>query len=282
MTEIELHRGASLTDQMQFARLVADGSILPESYRRNPSNVLIAVGLGQSMGLSPAESLYRIAVIKGKPTAGAELIAANVRRAGHKLRVITDEQRMSVKAVIIRADDPDFPHEVVRDMQWAQSMGLDRNDNYKKQPLTMLQWRAITAVARLAAPEALYGVAYTADEMFDSNGGPTGVPQEAERPAPPTVTVEQVHDEPESLLLNTSGSLAKRMHATFRAAGLEDRADRLAYASAIVDRQIESSAELTDAEAHEVIRALESMVADATPERRAEIEQEVAALGGAG
>lgn len=281
MTEIELHRGATLSEQMNFARLVADGSILPDAYRRNPSNVLIAVGLGQSMGLSPAESLYRIAVIKGKPTAGAELIAANVRRAGHKLRVITDEQRMSVKAVIIRADDPDFPHEVVRDMAWAQSMGLDRNDNYKKQPLTMLQWRAITAVARLAAPEALYGVAYTADEMFDSNGGPSEVVHEGERPAPPTVTVEQVHDEPESPLLNTSGGLAKRMHATFRSAGLEDRADRLAYASAIVDRQIESSAELTDAEAHEVIRALESIAADATPERRAEIEAQVAALGGA-
>jgi hypothetical protein len=261
MSEIELHRGATLSEQMNFARLVADGSILPDAYRRNPSNVLIAVGLGQSMGLSPAESLYRIAVIKGKPTAGAELIAANVRRAGHKLRVITDEQRMSVKAVIIRADDPDFPHEVVRDMAWAQSMGLDKNDNYRKQPLTMLQWRAITAVARLAAPEALYGVAYTADEMFDSNGGPSEVAPEPERPA--TITVEQVHDEPESPLLDTSGPLAKRMHATFREAGLEDRADRLAYASAIVDRQIESSAELTDAEAHEVIRALGSIAADA-------------------
>ena len=31
----------------------------------------------------------------------------------------------------------------------------------------MLQWRASTAVARLACPEALYGVAYTADEMAD-------------------------------------------------------------------------------------------------------------------
>ena len=29
-------------------------------YRNNPANVIIAVGLGASMGLSPAESLYRI------------------------------------------------------------------------------------------------------------------------------------------------------------------------------------------------------------------------------
>lgn len=271
-TEIEVHRGgATLSDQMQFARLVADGSILPDSYRRNPANVLIAVGLGQSMGLSPAESLYRIAVIKGKPTAGAELIAANVRRAGHKLRVITDEKAMSVKAVIIRADDPDFPHEVVRDMAWAQSMGLDKNDNYRKQPLTMLQWRAITAVARLAAPEALYGVAYTADEMFDSNGGPSEPMPEPERP---TVTAEQVTDadwqaeaerptrDDESPLLDTRGPLARKMHALFRACELEDKADRLAYASAIVGREITTSAELTDAEAEAVVKALESIAAD--------------------
>lgn len=255
MTELELHRGASLSEQMNFARLVADGSILPESYRRNPANVLIAVGLGQAMGLSPAESLYRIAVIKGKPTAGAELIAANVRKAGHKLRVITDEQGQSVKAVIIRADDPDFPHEVVRDMAWAQSMGLDRNDNYKKQPLTMLQWRAITAVARLAAPEALYGVAYTADEMFDSAGGPSVVAaQEAD--APPVITVEQIH-EPEETGEAMQDKTRRQMFALFTQKGVEE-ADQLAGINHLCATAYESRGDLTEADAQRVIAMLKS------------------------
>ena len=46
-------------------------------------------------------------------------------------------------------------------------MGLTSKDNYRKQPGTMLQWRAITAVARLACPEALYGIVYTPDELED-------------------------------------------------------------------------------------------------------------------
>ena len=168
MSEIELHQNPSaLTEQMDYARAVSSGSMLPDAYRGKPADILLAVGLGQSMGLSPAESLYRIAVIKGKPTASAELIAANVRKAGHKLRVTTDEAGVRVKATIIRADDPDFPFEVVRDMDWARGMGLADQPNYKKQPLTMLQWRAISAVARLAAPEALYGVQYTPDELAD-------------------------------------------------------------------------------------------------------------------
>lgn len=167
MTDIVKHTGSALTDQIEWTRLVTDGdrsgSILPEAYRGKPANVLIAVGLGSSMGLSPAESLYRISVIKGKPTAGAELIAANVRRAGHKLRVTTEAG--SATATILRSDDPDFPFTVTRDMAWAQRMGLAQNDNYKKQPETMLQWRAISAVARLACPEALYGVTYTPEEV---------------------------------------------------------------------------------------------------------------------
>lgn len=167
MSEIELHRESTndLSGQVAYAKLVSAGTLLPDTYRGKPANVLIAMGLGQSMGLSPAESLYRIAVIKGKPTAAGELIAANVRKAGHRLRIESGDG--SVTATIIRSDDPEFPFSVTRDMAWAQRMGLAANDNYKKQPETMLQWRAITAVARLACPEALYGVQYTPDEVGD-------------------------------------------------------------------------------------------------------------------
>jgi len=157
----------TLAQQMDYAQTVAAGSLVPQTYRNNPANVLIAMGLGQSMGLSPIESLYRIDVIQGTPTAGAELIAANVRKAGHKLRVQGDDN--SATAEIVRADDPDYTFSATRDVAWAQAMGLSNKDNYKKQRGTMLQWRAITAVARLACPEALYGVAYTADELGDTN-----------------------------------------------------------------------------------------------------------------
>lgn len=156
---------SALSEQMRYAQAVSDGDLLPTAYRGKPANVLLAVGLGAPMGLTPSEALYRIDVIGGKPTASAELIASNVRKAGHKLRVIPSET--SCTAQIIRADDPDFTFEVTRDMNWAKDMGLIGKDNYKKQPGTMLQWRAITAVARLACPEALYGVSYTADELED-------------------------------------------------------------------------------------------------------------------
>lgn len=153
--------------QMQWAKLAQSSNIIPDAYKGKPDNILVALGFGQSMGLSPAESLYRINVIKGKPTMSAELIAAQVRKAGHKLRITKDEKNVSVTATIIRCDDTDYPISVTRDKKWVASMGLTDNLNYKKQPMTMLTWRAISAVAREACSEALYGVAYTPDEMQD-------------------------------------------------------------------------------------------------------------------
>lgn len=185
-------KALSMDDEINFANTVARGTLLPQAYRNNPANVVIAVNLGQSMGLSPAESLYRINVIQGKPTASAELIAAQVRKAGHKLRITKDEARQSVTATIVRCDDPDYPISETRDAEWAKRMGLAGKDNYRKQPMTMLTWRAITACAREACPEALYGVAYTPDEMHDMDAAPQQVQSAAEPVAEPAAerTVE--------------------------------------------------------------------------------------------
>ena len=180
---------APLRDQMAYAQAIAQSNIIPDAYRNKAANVMVAMNFGHSMGLSPAESLYRIAVIKGKPTMSAELIAAQVRKAGHKLRIKRDEAAQSVTATVVRCDDPDYPISVTRDIAWARAMGLAGNDNYRKQPMTMLTWRAITAVAREACPEALFGVAYTPDEMHDMDAAP------APEPAPvPVADLQPLRD----------------------------------------------------------------------------------------
>lgn len=154
-----------LAEQMRFAQVLATSTLVPAAYRNKPADILVAIGLGQSMGLNPMQSLYGIHVIQGTPTASAMLIANAVRRAGHKLRKIEDANAQSVTVEIVRADDPDHPFRVTRDIAWAKRMGLAGKDNYQKQPMTMLYWRAVTACAREACPEAFFGVAYTPDEM---------------------------------------------------------------------------------------------------------------------
>lgn len=164
-----------LETQMRFAKLLAQSDLIPDAYRGKPANILLAIGLGQQIHLNAAQSLTEINVIKGKPTMSAQLIESLVRQAGHKLRISKDEKKQSVTVTIIRRDDPDYPFTVTRDKAWAHQMGLDargRNgspSNYERQLMTMLTWRAITACAREACAEALQGIDYTADEMYDSD-----------------------------------------------------------------------------------------------------------------
>ena len=189
-----------LSEQMDWSKAAAVSDILPTAYRNKPGNILVAVNYGASMGLQPAESLYRIHVIEGKPTMSAELIAAQVRKHGNKLHIYKDYERMSVTAEIIRSDDPDFKFRETRNMEWAKRMGLSGKKNWVKDPMTMLKWRAITAVAREACPECLYGAGYTQDEMEESLDDVTatvvepdaGQPQDTGKPLTAYANEQQV------------------------------------------------------------------------------------------
>lgn len=250
--EVEPYQGGStLTDQMNYARAVSVASLLPQAYRNKPADIMLAVGLGSAMGLTPAESLYRIDVIGGKPTASAELIAANVRKAGHRLRVKGDDK--SCTATIIRSDDPEFEFTVTRDALWAKAMGLADKDNYKKQPGTMLQWRAITAVARLACPEALYGVAYSPDEMADIQPAQAASASAAERFA--QVAAEDAPTETAVQMI--APTQIKKLAAAMGELGIKDRDLALRYVANVIGHEVESRNDLTRVEASHVIDAVE-------------------------
>lgn len=198
-SEIALQQPAmTFAEQMQYAKTVCQGSLVPSAYRGQPANVLIAMDFGRSMGLSPAESLYRITVINGRPSASAELIAANVRRAGHRLRVTKDDKARTATCEIVRRDDPDFTFTATWDMAKAQQANLSGKENWRKYPMAMLTARSITECARDACSDALYGVIYTGEELGASQTGPDGAAEpvavEATVEHAPEVDLQPVRD----------------------------------------------------------------------------------------
>lgn len=50
-----------------MAKLMAESDLVPKDYRNKPGNVLIAVQMGQEIGLGPMAAVQSIAVINGKP-----------------------------------------------------------------------------------------------------------------------------------------------------------------------------------------------------------------------
>jgi hypothetical protein len=178
--------GAGASEQIKLAEALAAANLLPDQYRRNPANLLWAIQYAEALGVHPMTAITGINVISGKPTASAQLIGGLVRRAGHKLRVESSDTKAIAK--VIRADDPDYTFVVEWTMERARKAGLGGRGPWQSYPAAMLAARAITEVARLACPEALFGIIYTAEELG------ADVDEDGIVVAPVTVEVERVED----------------------------------------------------------------------------------------
>lgn len=175
MNEIEIREDSlspsAVRARMDYAQALAQSNLLPEAYRKNPPNVLLAIEYGQALGLKPIAALSGISVIKGKPTLSADLMASVVRNAGHKLRI--EQKGMAVRATLIRADDPDFSFTSVWDQEKAERAGLwGQRGPWSQYPEQMLRSRAITEVCRQGASDCLYGAVYTPEELQHAEAAP--------------------------------------------------------------------------------------------------------------
>lgn len=154
-------------DRLQHAQAVAQSSLIPDGYRNQPANVLWAMDLADSLGVPFPQVMQTMVVMRGRMTMSADLMAAIVRRAGHKLRV--REQGMSVTATLIRSDDHDYEFSVTWDEAKARQAGLwGQRGPWALYPGQMLRSRAITEVCRQGASDALAGTTYTPEELEGS------------------------------------------------------------------------------------------------------------------
>lgn len=267
--------GNALDTKIRYAQAMAGSSLLPRQYQKQPANLLFALEYADALGVSPIHAITSIHVIEGKPTASADLIAALIRKAGHKLRVTGDDTQCT--AILIRQDDPDFQFKAEWTMKKAQSAGLTGKGVWKNYPGAMLRSRAITEVARMGAPDALYGVIYTPEELgadVDDEGSPVVdlvevAPAESkpkttrqrkpidriEPPAPEDLPAPAPdEDEPAEIVEDgiTDAQLTK-LNILLQEQGLSERDDKLTYLSTYLEREITSSKDLTKAEAHRLI-----------------------------
>ena len=156
-------------DRLQHAQAVAQSSLIPDGYRNQPANVLWAMDLADALNIPFPQVMQTMVVMRGRMTMSADLMAAVVRRAGHKLRV--REQGMSVTAALIRQDDPDYEFTATWDEAKARQAGLwGQRGPWTQYPAQMLRSRAITEVCRQGASDALAGTVYSPDELELTGG----------------------------------------------------------------------------------------------------------------
>lgn len=171
-------------DRLQHAQAVAQSTLIPDGYRNQPANVLWAMDLADALGIPFPQVMQTMVVMRGRMTMSADIMAAVVRRAGHKLRV--REQGMSVTAVLVRQDDPDYEFSATWDEAKARQAGLwGQRGPWTQYPAQMLRSRAITEVCRQGASDALAGTIYSPDELQPAESNHNAADAEAAAAATP-------------------------------------------------------------------------------------------------
>ncbi len=260
----------------QIAERLSQSSFVPQQFRGKPVELTAAMLAGLEVGLSPRTAMRSFDIISGQAAPRAITLRAVVQSHGHEM-VLVESTATRCRMKGRRKGSQEW-QTVTWTLDRARDLGLVNKDNWKKQPAAMLTARATSELARLIASDAILGIGYSSEEVADGGAydeqvgtdttttAPAPTTRRMSRPRPVHATPEPdeepdphapgPNDEPlpiESPLLDTSSALAKAMFATLGELGVTEKAERLGYVSMVLDRQIASSTEMTEADARAVI-----------------------------
>lgn len=158
-----------LDQRMRYAEVISNSNMLPDKFKGNPANVLMANEIAQSMGETVWVTMTELYFVGNVPTFSAKYMRTRTRQAGHILRESYDPKTMTATCTIIRNDDPDYEHVVTWDRAKATSHGLWDKGHWKKNHELMLKNRAVSECVREACNEVMGGVDYTPEEAQNMN-----------------------------------------------------------------------------------------------------------------
>jgi hypothetical protein len=149
----------SLAEALAVSEALAKSDIVPTEYKAKPGNILVALGMGQSVGLNPMQSLQSICVINGKPSMWGDAVLGIVKNSG--LEEYTEETyEPSSQTATCKTKRRGDPVEVVRSfsMDDAKRAGLLGKTTWQSYPRRMLQCRARAWALRDKYPDLLKGL----------------------------------------------------------------------------------------------------------------------------
>jgi hypothetical protein len=173
----------NLLQAVTLSRGLIDAGLIPDSLKKNPKDILVILIYGSELGLLPMQAVQGIYVVKGRPMLSAQLWAAKIAQAGHRLAILeSTNERARVR--ITRGDNGQVFEEKF-DLADAEGMGairivdgkaVARSPKGEKLPWeqftrAMLRYRALVFCARTACPEVAFGAGIHGEEYDDQDAG---------------------------------------------------------------------------------------------------------------
>lgn len=157
----------NFSEATEFAKLIAASDLAPKDYRGKAGNVLIAVQMGQAVGLQPLQAIQNISVINGRPCLWGDGMLAVCRAHGawRGMEETFDDGTMAARCVVRRANEPDSA--VTFTQEDAKKAGLwGKQGPWQQYPKRMLVLRARAFALRNQFSDALMGF-QSAEEVTD-------------------------------------------------------------------------------------------------------------------
>lgn len=169
---------------------LARATIIPVDLRNKPDDVLVIITTGRDLGLTAAQSLNGIYVVKGKPALATDTMAALILQSPVCEQFYPEKLDASgCTYVAKRKGQP--AQRFSFSIEQARNAGLLGNDTWKKYPDQMCANRAGAIAAKKVFPDVIKGIA-AREELEDdafaraTQVEPTSVPPPpVPPPAPP-------------------------------------------------------------------------------------------------
>jgi len=157
----------NLSEAMDFAKMLASSTFVPDNYKRKPGDIVAAMQFGHEVGLGPMQSLKNIAVINGNPCIWGDAMLALVQSHPAFEYIKEEDDGETATCIIKRKGDPE--HIVKFSMEDAKNAGLlARKGTWQTYPKRMRQMRARGFALRDKFADALNGL-ITREEAQDYN-----------------------------------------------------------------------------------------------------------------
>lgn len=164
--------GQSFADAMRMAKVLSTAPMVPQNYKGEPGNCLIALDMAMRMNVSPMMVMQNLYIVQGNPGWSGQACVALINNSGRftplKFKETSDGDDFSCTAYATEIATGETLYGTTVDKKMAKEMGWwDKNGSYwRKMPMQMARYRAAAYFARTYCPESLMGC-YTRDELYD-------------------------------------------------------------------------------------------------------------------
>lgn len=154
-----------INDMRYMSKAINSSSFCPKEYRGKPFDILIAIQMGQDVGLKPLQALKNISVINGRPTLWGDGILAVVKSSG-LLEYCKEWQEDDTAYCEVKRKGESLPTKCSFSLEDAKKAKLTGKATWTQYTNRMLKMRARAFALRDAFPDFLCGME-SREEIMD-------------------------------------------------------------------------------------------------------------------